>query len=93
MQPSSGVPGLQAELMKLARGNEAPLCTAEQVKHLLSQFKLPPFSMSYVAATLCCTECLLRTPTGMQVTAAISLRYRFWRATSALSSRLPSPAR
>jgi len=67
VQPSSGVPELQAELMKMARGNDAHHCTAEQVKHLLSQFKLPPFSMSYVAATLSCTECLLRNPTGLQI--------------------------
>jgi len=67
VQPSSGVPELQGELMKMARGNEAHLCSAEQVKHLLSQFKLPPFSMSYVTATLSCTECLLRTPTGLQI--------------------------
>ena len=92
VQPSSGVPELQAELMKMARGNDAHHCTAEQVKHLLSQFKLPPFSMSYVAATLSCTECLLRNPIGLQVTAAISPRSHLARCWLPLCLSCSTPA-
>ena len=67
VQPARGVPELQAQLMKMACGNESALLAADEVKRQLAQLKLPPYTMELVPARLHCSDCLTRNAAGLQV--------------------------
>jgi len=57
---------LQTEHMRFVKGSESQICTHDDIKKQLAQQRLQ-FQLSTLESRLNCTECLARTPTGLQV--------------------------